>query len=209
MREELKTDLSLKSFFMGISLSNSQNYDSSIAVLNKNRQIISMDKFYDMRDLEIFLKNYNSINETIFCASLPTDSALLEGKWRIHSKNYKMLSNRFEINKNNWTNRLSKRGCDILTQYKEEGAQIFRFDISQLRFAYKLTSTYLLRSSFDCKSLLSALKIKYDFKQLPENMPPASNLEALLGAMFAYDISCQAATKKVFEFEGIDVLFKV
>jgi hypothetical protein len=138
MREELKTNLSLKNFFMGISLSNSQNYDSSIAVLNKNKQIISMDKFYDIRDLEIFLDNYNSINETVFCASLPTDSSLLEGKWRIHSKNYKMLNNKFEVNKNNWTNRISKRGCEVLTKYKEEGAQIFRFDISQLRAAYKL-----------------------------------------------------------------------
>jgi hypothetical protein len=209
MREELKTNLSLKNFFMGISLSNSQNYDSSIAVLNKNKQIISMDKFYDIRDLEIFLDNYNSINETVFCASLPTDSSLLEGKWRIHSKNYKMLNNKFEVNKNNWTNRISKRGCEGLTKYKEEGAQIFRFDISQLRAAYKLAPTYLLRSSFDCKSLLTALKIKYDFKQLPENMPPASNLEALLGAMFAYDISQECKTQKVFEFEGIDVLFKV
>ncbi len=209
MRQELKTNLALKNFFMGISLSNSQNYDSSVAILDKNRQIISMDKFYDTRDLEIFLNNYNSIDQTIFCASLPSDSALLEGKWRIHSKNYKMLDNKFEINKNNWTNRLSKRGCDILTKYKEEGAQIFRFDISQLRFAYQLAPTYLLRSSFDCKSLLSALKIKYNFKQLPENMPPASNLEALLGAMFAYDISKGIKTKKVFEFEGIEVLFKV
>lgn len=209
MRDELKNDLKNKSFFAGISLGSNTNYDSSFAVLDKNLDIISIDKFYTIEDLELILKNFTSIDNTIFCVSLPEDMSLLDGKWRIHAKNYKMLDDNFKINRNNWTNRISLRANDLLLQYKEKGIMIFRYDVSQLRMSYGLEPTYPIRSSSDCKSFQDALRLKYNFRALPDNMLPASNLEALLGAILAYDISRGVETKCVCEMGGLDVLFKV
>ncbi|MBE7705796.1 MAG: hypothetical protein E7Z91_00930 [Cyanobacteria bacterium SIG30] len=206
--KDLKKGIEKNIFFAGISLSNSINYDSGIAIIDKNKKIITLDKFYNTEDLNIFLKNYNSLKETLFCVSIPSDGTMLDGKWRIHSKNYRMLGDRFEINKNNWTNRLSSRGNDVLIKYKELGMVYYRYDIGQLRLAYDLMPTYSLRSSLDCKGVQTALKLKYNFKQLPDNMLPASNFEAILGAMFAYDIANGCEINKVATFNDSDVLYK-
>ncbi len=206
--KDLNLDIDKKIFFGGISLSSSVNYDSGIAILDKNKQIIMLDKFYNTEDLDIFLKNFNSIGSTVFCVSIPSDTSMLEGKWRIHSKNYKMLNDKFKINRNNWTNRLSSRGCEVLDKYKEKGMVYLRYDIGQLRLAYNIMPTYSLRSSLDCKSMHTALKLKYDFRQLPDNMLPASNFEAILGAMFAYDIAHGSKFEKVSTFNNTDLLYK-
>ena len=206
--DELDKSIEKKIFYAGISLSNSINYDSGIAILDKNRKIITLDKFYNTEDLDIFLSNYNSIKDTIFMVSIPSDSSMLDGKWRINSKNYQMLKEKFEINKNNWINRLSSRGLDIIKKYKDMGIKIFRYDIAQLRLAYDLNPTYQMRSSLDCKSVQTALRLKYDFKELPENMLPASNFEAILGAMFGYDIVSGADFSHVSDIDDVEVLYK-
>lgn len=198
-----------KIFFIGVSLSNSSNYDTGIAVLDATKKIISLDKFYTVEDIELYFENYLSKKESVFAISTPVDNTLLDGKWRVHSKNYKMLDTHFPVNTKNWTNRNSPRCGDIFCNLKEEGYDIFRFDIFQLRQAYGLIPHYVSRSSLDCKSLQGALKLKYGFKELPDNMLPASNLEAILGAMFAYDVYHGVQTKKVYEYLGLDVLSKV
>lgn len=206
--KDLNLDIDKKIFFGGISLSNSTNYDSGIAIIDNNKQIIMLDKFYNTESLDIFLKNFNSLPNTFFLVSIPNDTSMLEGKWRIHSKNYKLLDDKFEINRGNWTNRLSNRGNEVLNKYKEKGMVYLRYDIGQLRLAYDMLPTYSLRSSLDCKSMHTALKLKYDFRQLPDNMLPASNFEAMLGAMFAYDISKGCAFEKVSTFNETSVIYK-
>lgn len=194
-------------FFAGISLSNTQNNDSSVCIIDKNRKIVLLDKLYFTNDIELFLEQNPYIKKSQIAVSIPHDNTLLEGKWRIHCKNYKMMDNTFEINRNDWINRLSNRCADIFLKLKNDGVKIYRFDVNLLRQAYGLSAHYLQRTSLDCKSLQSALKIKFDFEELPDNMLPASSLEAILGAMFAYDISTGSVMpKKIFEYEGLSVL---
>ena len=131
---------------------------------------------------------------------------MLEGKWRIHSKNYKVLGDYFKINREDWTNRISKRCCDTLTNLKNKKIQVIRADINQLRQSYGLNSYYLSRTSIDCKNLQTSLKIKYGFSQMPENMLPASGLESILCAMFAKDYTQNVQTSQMFELENIPVL---
>ena len=117
------------------------------------------------------------------------------------------MNENFEINRYNWTNRLSDRCADIFLKLKEKGVKISRFDVNLLRQSYGLSAHYLLRTSLDCKSLQSALKIKFGFDELPENMLPASSLEAILGAMFLYDNTMtNAKVKNLFDYEGLEVL---
>jgi len=195
----------IKKFFIGLSLANSSNYDSGVAVLDENLNIILLDKLYSNEDIATFFKNFNSLTDSIIAVSLQKDNALLEGKWRIQSKNYKTIED-FEINRDNWTNRLSKRCCDIFRELQEEGCDIFRYFNFQLRMRYNLSPHYPERTSLDCRSLQTSLKTGFGFKQLPENMLPASNLEGILGAMFARDVAKGTEINKIFEFEGLDVL---
>lgn len=199
---------SSENFFIGLSLSNSSNYDSSVCVLDRGGKIVLLDKFYFSQDIELFFKTSPYVHNSLLCVSVPYDNSLLDGKWRIHSKNYKMLGDYFKINRQKWTKRLSNRLCDVLINLSQENAKVFRCDINHLRQAYGLNAHYLSRTSLDCKNLQSSLKIKYGFDELPENMLAASSLEAIICAMFAKYIAYGNQTVELFEFEGLKVLSK-
>ena len=82
---------SKENFFIGVALSNSSNYDSSICVLDRNKKIILLDKFYYAQDIDYFFESSPYVKNSAVAFSVPYDNRMLEGKWRIHSKNYKAL----------------------------------------------------------------------------------------------------------------------
>ena len=187
-------------------MSNSSSYDSSVCVLDRNSNIILLDKFYFAQDIEYFFDNSPYIKNSAICASIAYDNKLLDGKWRIHSKNYKALGDYFKVNRDDWTNRVSKRCCDVFKKIKEQNIKIIRADINQLRQAYGLNAHYLSGTSIDCKNLQISLKIKFGFSQMPDNMLSSSALEAIICAMFAMEYTNGIQTNLMFEYEGIPVL---
>ena len=140
---------SKENYFIGLALANSSSYDSSICVLDRNSNIVLLDKLYFAQDIDFFFENSPYVLKSAVCATIPYDNKLLEGKWRIHSKNYKALGDNFKVNKNDWTNRISKRCSDTFKKLKEQNIKIIRADINQLRQAYGLCSHYLSRTSID------------------------------------------------------------
>ena len=197
---------SKESFFIGLSLSNSSSYDSSICVLDRNLKIILLDKFYYAQDIDYFFETSPYVKNSVVCATVSYDNKLLEGKWRIHSKNYKSLGDYFKINKNDWTNRITKRCSDTFKKLKDENIKIIRADINQLRQAYGLNSHYLVRTSIDCKNLQISLKLKYGFNEMPDNMLSASSLEAIIAGMFAMEYVNGIKTNEMFQIDEIPVL---
>lgn len=188
-------------------MSNSPNYDSGVAILDENLKILTLDKLYSNADIITFFDNFNSLQNSIIMVTLPNDNSLLEGRWRIQAKNYQKISETFEVDAGNWTNRLSLRCFEKFQDLKLEGVEIFRYFNFQLRNSYGLNPHYSERTSLDCKSLQTSLKIKFGFNELPDNMLPASNLEAILGAMFAKEIAEKSVKfKNIFEYCGLDVL---
>ncbi len=197
---------SKENFFIGLSLANSSNYDSSICVMDRNCNIVYLDKFYFANDIEYFLENSPYIKNSVVCVSVTYDNKILEGKWRIHSKNYKMLGDYFKLNRNDWTERISKRCSGALLNLTKRGIKVIRADINQLRQAYKLQSYFLSGTSVDCKSLQTSLKLKFNFLQLPDNMLSSSALGAIICSIFSMDFINNIPFEKTFEIDGIPVL---
>ena len=70
-----------------------------------------------------------------------------------------------------------------------------------------LHSCYKERSPADCKFLQQTLKLEYGFEELPNNMMPMSQLEALVGALLAKEATKNPENiKKLFEFRGLNVI---
>ena len=197
---------SKENFFIGLSLSNSSNYDSSISVLDRNANIIMIDKFYFAPDIEYFFETSPYVKNSIVCATVAYDNKILDGKWRIHSKNYKMLGDNFKINRNNWTERLSTRCENAFKYLKKQNIKTIRTDINQLRQSYKLEAYNLARTSLDCKNLQSAMKIKFNLDGLPDNMLSASALEAILCSIFAMEYTNGIETSTIFKMDDIPIL---
>ena len=101
--------------------------------------------------------------------------------------------------------RFSTRGCELLSNLKEEGCDVYRYEVYLSRQNLNLYSNYKERSSADCKFLQSALKFEYGFDELPSNMMPVAQLEAIVGTLVAEkELNHQA--KEIFEFKGLSVI---
>ena len=193
---------------VGLSLGASSSVESGIAVRDlSNGQLIHVDKLFSMSDIQLFFDNYNSLKNSVICVSLPWDNTMLEGKWRVLSKQYQLIHNDegMFINRDNWMQRFSTRGCELITNLKLQGVNISRYEIYLARQKLNLYSNYKERSSADCKFLQSTLKYEYGFNELPSNMMPVGQLEAIIGTILA-DKLINNQTEKIFEFKGIDVV---
>ena len=195
-------------YSVGMSLGPSSSVESGVAVREiATGKLIYVDKLFSMSDVQLFFDNYSSIQNSVFCISLPWDNTMMEGKWRVLSKPYQLIhenEDRF-LNRDNWMQRFAPRGSELFMKLKEEGADISRFEVYLTRQKFNLYSNFKERSSADCKFLQSALKYEYNFDSLPANMMPGAQLEAIVGCLLGEE-KLKNNTGKIFEFRGLDVI---
>lgn len=192
---------------VGLSLAPNSSVESGVVVREiATGSIIYMDKLFSMNDISLFFENYNNLKNSIICVSLPWDNTMLEGKWRILSKPYQLIHEHGSfINKDNWMQRFATRGSELLTELVAEGAEIYRFEVYLARQKLNLYSNYKEHSSADCKFLQASLKNDWGMEELPVNMVPAAQLEAIVGTILA-EKKLNSQTEKIFEFKGLDVI---
>ena len=195
-------------YSVGMSLGPASSVESGVAVREiATGKLIYVDKLFSMSDVQLFFDNYSSIQNSVFCISLPWDNTMMEGKWRVLSKPYQLIhenEDRF-LNRDNWMQRFAPRGSELFMKLKEEGADISRFEVYLTRQKFNLYSNFKERSSADCKFLQSALKYEYNFDSLPANMMPVAQLEAIVGCLLGEE-KLKNNTGKIFEFRGLDVI---
>ena len=194
--------------FVGLSLGSSSSMESGVAVREaQTGKLIHVDKLFSINDIELFFSNYISLKNSIICVSLPWDSTMLDGKWRVLSKQYQLIHNEEErfLNRDNWMQRFSTRGCELLNSIKEQGVDVNRFEVYLTRQKLNLYSNYKERSSADCKFLQGALKYEHGFEELPSNMMPMGELEAIVGTILA-EAKLKNRTQNIFEFKGLNVI---
>ena len=193
---------------VGLSLGASSSIESGVAVMElATRNLIYLDKLFSMNDVQLFFDNYVSLKNSSFCISLPWDNTMLDGKWRVLSKQYQLIHNDSDmfLNRDNWMQRFSTRGCELFLSLAEQGVDIMRFETYLARQKLNLYSNYKERSSADCKFLQSALRYEHGFDELPSNMMPMGELEAIVGVLLA-EHKIKDETENIFEFKGINVI---
>ena len=192
-------------YYIGLAMGPASTVETGLAVIEDTGKIILIDKLFKVKDIQFFFDNYSSLKNSVICASLPWDNAMLEGKWRILSKPYQQVTtNKHMPNRENWTQRYTKRGCEYLKELSNKGVDIVRTELYLARQELKLSSYFKERTPADCKFLQNTLKIELGFEEIPTNMMPASQLEALVCALIAkkYDTD-KEHTKEIFDFCGL------
>ena len=193
---------------VGMSLGPSSSVESGVAVREiATGKIIHLDKLFSMQDVQLFFDNYVSLKNSVFCISLPWDNTMLEGKWRVLSKPYQLIHSEEDkfANRDNWMQRFATRGSDLFLKLFDDGIDISRYEVYLARQKFNLYSNFKERSSADCKFLQSALKFEYGFDEIPSNMMPAAQLEAIIGSMLA-EAKLKNNTENIFEFRGLSVI---
>ena len=194
-------------YYVGLSLSASSGMDSGVAVLDEDNNLILVDKLYTMNDIMFFFDNYPSLKYSKICVSLVWDRTMLNGKWRVLSKPYQLVAtNPLIKNIDGWTQRYSTRGCEYFKSLKEKGIDVNRFELYLTRQSLNLNSCFKERTPADCKFLQQILKSEWGM-DLPTNMMPMSQLEAIVGAILAKENANNPDNiKQVSEFRGFKVI---
>lgn len=192
---------------VGLSLGANSSIESGVAVRElASGELIYLDKLFSMSDVELFFENYPSLKNSIICVSIPWDNTMLEGKWRVHSKPYQLIHTLGNFpNTDNWTQRFSTRGCELFLNLKKENIDISRYEIYLTRQKLNLYSNFKERSSADCKFLQSILKNEYGFNNMPANMLPVAQLEAIIGTILAEE-KAKNNVKDIFKFKNLSVI---
>lgn len=200
----------LKTSFIGISLGGLSTIESAVAVVDRNLNVIMLDKLFSMSDVKYFLDNWAGKQNSLILVSIPENEVMLSSKWKYNSRTYDVVNlNTNMINNDGWTNRFSTRGCEYFRELKSQGVDIFRFDINNMKKFYGNCYAYRERTPIDCKSLQDTLRLKYNMRELPVNMLPVAQLEALLGAILGQMIVTNNPDfeyKKIGNYENIDIL---
>ena len=194
-------------YFIGLSLASGSSMDSGLAIFDECDNLIMVDKLYKMNDIIHFFDNYPSTKDSELCVSMEWDRTMLNGKWRILSKPYQMVStNELIPNQDNWTQRYATRGSEYFKTLAEKGTTVNRFEIYLTRQSMHLNSCFLERSPADCKFLQQMLTNEWGI-ELPQNMMPMSQLEAIVGALLAKEnYKNKENIKVVSTFKGANVI---
>lgn len=199
-------------YYIGLSLAASSGMDSGVAVLDEDNNLILVDKLYTMNDVMFFFDNYPMLKYSKVCVSLVWDRTMLNGKWRVLGKPYQLVaSNPLIPNREGWTQRYSTRGYEYFKSLSEKGIEVNRFELYLTRQSMNLNSCYKERSPADCKFLQQTLKYEWGL-DLPVNMMPMSQLEAIVGALLARENAKNPQNVKVIstfkDFNVIDIKSK-
>ena len=196
--------------YIGISLGGTSNMESAAAILDKNLNIIKLDKLFSMQDVEFFIDNLPGKANSVINVSIPENETMISCKWKYASRTYHAVNlNSNLINKDDWTNRFSSRGSEYLLETKNKGIDIIRYDIDNVKKEIGFCAPFKNRSPIDCKAIQNSLKMKFKIKELPSNMLPVAQLEAILGAILACTITNGVENedyKRLYTYNDIDVL---
>lgn len=196
--------------FIGISLGGISTIESAVAVLDRNLKIITLDKLFSMSDVKYFLDKFPAKQNAVILVSVPENATMISSKWKYNSRTYDVVNFEEKIkNVDDWTNRFSTRGCDYFKELSEKEIDIFRYDIDNLKEFVGNCYAYKARTPIDCKALQDTLRIKYNMRELPVNMLPVAQLEAILGAFLAQMIvtgNPNFEYKKIGDYESLPIL---
>lgn len=199
-----------KQTFIGISLASLATSESAAAILDGNLKIITLDKLFTMHDVQYFLDNLPGRQNSVVMVSIPENETMIGSKWKFNSRTYQPVNLNSPIhNFDNWADRFSTRGCEYFCELKKNDVDIFRFDIANAKKAIGYAMPFRDRTPTDCKAIQNALKLKFGMRELPANMLPVAQLEAILGACLAHAIANGERDfdyKKLYEYEDIEVL---
>ena len=203
-------DKNSKVSFIGIALGGLSTIESAAAVLDRNLNVIMLDKLFSMSDVKYFLDNFAGKQNAVILVSIPENEVMISSKWKYNSRTYQPVNlGKKMLNKDGWTNRFSTRGSEYFKELHETGIDVYRFDVDNMKKVIGNCYAYRERTPVDCKSLQDTLRIKYNMRELPVNMLPVAQLEAILGAFLAQKITTDDKNfdyKQLGSYEDLPVL---
>lgn len=176
--------------FVGVYLGESGSVETGIAVIDKERNLLRVDKAFNLSELKLNLANIAPPESIVACVGMPRNMMMLNGKWRIESKQTQSLKlGDFEASNYTWTQRFSDRGSDLCKTFQEEGMEVFRYNAYYTKNALQINPPYRSRTPAACKYLQLVIENKLNVSGIPTNLIPLPALNAIVGAFTAWKLA--------------------
>ena len=209
-KKQVLNNYNNKSYFVGISISGSPSVESGVAVIDRDLNIVRIDKIYNLNDLQLIIKNLGPSNNVIACIDLPKNVSMTNGKWRHEAKNISP----FKVNNNNdtqfvWAERFSDRGSDFCSNIKDLGVDTYRYYCYFTKNILKLNPPFKSRSPVACKYLQMIIQNNLKISGIPSNLIALTGLDALIGAYTGWKIATSeenSGYKYIGEFNTLPIV---
>jgi hypothetical protein len=176
--------------FVGVSLGESGSAETGIAVIDRELNLLRVDKSYNLSELKLSLANIAPPESIIACIGMPRNMMMLNGKWRIESKQTQALKHKnFESAKYTWTQRFSDRGAELCKTFQEEGMEVFRYNCYYTKNTLQINPPYRSRTPAACKYLQMIIENKLNISGIPSNLIPLPALNAIIGSYTAWKMA--------------------
>lgn len=176
------TPLINKQFFIGIALGENPTTETGVAILNRNLDLIRVDKLFTNKEILFFINNFCGTLDSTVCLSLASTPHHLSSKWRQDEKSIHAFSLFESSEELLWTDRFSDRGNDIYNSLNSTGISTYRYNIHLAKVRLNLIPPFKKRSQPGCKYLQTVIKDQLSVNNLPNNLIPIASLEAIIGA---------------------------
>lgn len=213
----MKSNNTEKFCFIGLAIGSDSSNESGIALIDRDLNLIKSDKAYQLSELRNIIKNFSMVapmKNTILCADLPKNIMMLQGKWRIESKQTQVLTFNTIDKKNKksvWQKRFSDRGAEMCKSFAEQGINVYRFNSYYTINMLRLYPPYKTRMPAGCKFLQSIIEEKLGISGIPSNLLPLPVLYSLIGAYIAWKIGTkgEAGYKQISTYRDLPVVSAV
>ncbi len=183
-----RASLGNKWYFVGIDMAPIDNLETGIAVLDRGRNILRMEKLDEDKDLLLFLKNLGPADNIVAALDIPK-SLSIPSKWRqqqIKMHPLRLLEKGPHIPETVPTDRYAQRAKDFYDAVEKQGILIFSFFTPHAKLRLDVNTPFRHRSPQGCRALQALLKQRLLIPNVPTNLAPSSVLDAMVGAYMAH-----------------------
>lgn len=169
-----------RAFFVGIDLAPNDGLETGVAVLDRERKLIRMDKLYTDQDILNLIKSLGPSQNVIAAIDVPK-SLNIQGKWR--QEEIKMHPLRLIRQRDgSFTDRYSQRAKTLYRLIDAQDTLVFLYFNYLAKMHYNLMIPFRTRTPQGCRSLQSLIKLRLAIPNVPTNLAPSSVLDAMIGA---------------------------
>ncbi|MGE0199981.1 MAG: hypothetical protein AB7P76_03305 [Candidatus Melainabacteria bacterium] len=183
---EALPNLGDKWLFVGIDLAPIDSLETGIAVIDRNRRLMRMDKLSTDADVLRMLESLGPRSGLIICLDLPK-SLSLESKWR--QQEIKMHPLRLNtVHREETVDRIAPRAWALYAEMVRRGYLVLNYFTPHAKLRYHMLVPYKSRTPQGCKALQAAIRQQMSIQDLPVNLAPSSVLDAMIGAYLAWSL---------------------
>jgi predicted nuclease with RNAse H fold len=185
--DQFSLEFGLKHRFAAVDLAPNEQLESGFSVIDRERNLVRMDKLYRNEDIISAIEGLGPNNGTIVVIDMPKNLSI-PGKWRQEQIKMRPLQSSHPNPRGETFSRFETRGVKLYDELEAKGITVFLYFNYWTRVNYDMLLPFRSRSPQGCRALQHALEHQLGIHHLPTNLAPSSVLESMVGAYAGWSI---------------------